>query len=139
MSQNPRRVPPTLEVIDPVQEGTPRTINPLGSPVLHVGTTSVYQESQITMDRPDSYHIPETNQVRTSRDGKSRMQFAAGQRVPIRVAYDYGLVDETGATLARPEDEKAAVAENDEPVSFRSEGAAPENRAEPAPENRKKK
>lgn len=139
MSQNPRRVPPTLEAIDPLQEGAPRTINPIGSPVLHVGTTSVYQESQITMDRSERYHIPETNQVRTSRDGKSRMQFAAGQRVPLRVAYNYGLVDETGAVLARPKDEKPAVADNDAPIDFRSEGAAPENRAEPAPDNRKKK
>lgn len=139
MTQNPQRVPLTLEAVDLLQEGAPRTINPIGSPVLHVGTTSVYQESQITMDRSDRYHIVETSEVRESRDGKSRMQFAAGTRVPIRVAYDYGLVDETGAVLARPEDEKPAIAENDAPIDFRSEGAAPENRAEPAPDNRKKK
>lgn len=137
--QSPGRVHPTLELIDPLQEGAPRTINPIGSPPLHVGTVAAYRETQITMDRPDTYHIVKTSEVRESRDGKSRMQFAEGTRVPLAVAYDYGLVDDASTAMARPEDEKAAVAENDEPVTFRSEGAAPENRMEPAPSNRSKK
>lgn len=139
MTQNPDRVPPALEVIDPHQEGTLRTIHPIGSPVLHVGTVAAYLDGGIRMDRPDTYHIVKTSEVLTSRDGKSRRQFAEGTKVSLATAYDYGLVDDAGVALVRPEDEKPDVADNDDIVTFRSEGAAPENRMEPAPENRKKK
>ncbi len=129
-----------LELIDPLQEGTPRTINPIGTPVLHVGTVAAYQERGFTMDNDSNFYIVETTEVRESRDGKTRTQFAAGTRVPLHVAYNYGLVDEAGVAVARPEDEKPDIAENDEPVfNQRAEKAAPENRMEAAPQNRSKK
>lgn len=137
---NPARVPPALDAIDPLQEGTPRTIHPIGTPALHVGTVAAYQERGSTMDNDSKFHVITTSEVRESRDGKTRTQFAAGTRVPLAVAYDYGLVDEYGVALARPEDEKPDVAENDDPVFVqRAEKAAPENRMEAAPQNRSKK
>lgn len=137
---NPGRVPPVLDAIDPLQEGTPRTINPIGTSVLHVGTVAAYQERGISMDNDSKFHIVKTSEVRESRDGKTRTQFAAGTRVPLAVAYDYGLVDEAGVAVARPEDEKPDIAENDDPVfAQRAERAAPENRMEAAPDNRKAK
>lgn len=128
-----------MELIDPIQEGTPRTIHPIGTPALHVGTVAAYQQRGITMDNDSKFHVVKISEVRESRDGKTRIQFAEGTRVPLHTAYEYGLVDESGVATARPEDEKPDIADNDEPVSFRAEGSAPENRMEAAPANRKAK
>jgi hypothetical protein len=131
---DPRPAPSTLELIDPVQEGAPRLIHPIGAPALHVGSPLVYEEHR-PMDRPESYHIVEKSEVRPSRNGKTSMQFAEGTKVPIHVAYEYGLVGDPVIVSARPEGETTATA-NDDPVFIRDQGAAPENRMEPAPENR---
>lgn len=88
------------------------------------------------MDRPESYHIVKTSEIKQSRNGTSFMQFAEGTQVPLHVAYEYGLVEDAAVVSARPEGETPATA-NDDPVFTRSEGAAPENRMEPAPANRK--
>lgn len=92
------------------------------------------------MDRPEEYHVVETSEIRETKDGTSRMQFAAGTRVPLSTAAEYGLVESAPVLVVR--EEKPDVAENDEPVDFgqRSEQTAPENRAEgAAPQNRGRK
>lgn len=130
---DPGSVPPPIAESEP-QAGAPRTIHPIGSPALRVGRPVIRRIT--TMDRPTEYHIVTTSEVRQSRSGKSAMQFAAGTKVPLHVAYEYGLIDAPQAVSARPEGEEPATAPNDDPVFERSEGAAPENRMEPALENR---
>lgn len=131
----PRHALSTLELIDPVQEGAPRTIHPIGEPPLHVGSPRIYEEHR-PMDRPETYYIVKQSEIRRSRNGTSSMQFAEGTKVPIHVAYEYGLVDDPRVLTVRPEDEKPATA-SDEPVFTRAERAAPENRMEATPDNRK--
>ena len=132
---DPGSVPPPIAVSEP-QLGAPRTIHPIGTAPLRVGRPILRRDST-TMDRPTEYHIVKTSEVRQSRSGRSSMQFAEGTKVPLHVAYEYGLIDELQLISARPEGEEPAVAPNDDPVfDQRSEGAAPENRMEPAPENR---
>lgn len=127
--------PSTLERFDPVQEGAPRTIHPIGEPEpIRVGSPRVYQE-QRPMDRPDTYHIVKKSVIKQSRNGKSSMQFAEGTKVPAHVAYEYGLIGDEPTLTVRTDEEAPATAPDD-PVFTRAEGAAPENRMETAPQNR---
>lgn len=137
---DPQRDPSALIKLEPMQEGELRLIHPIGQEPIVVGSWLHSTEDNLTMrytNDDDNYVVTESI-VGTSRDGKSRRRFAAGSCIPKADAYEFGLIGDQPRFGARPDGETDATGA-DEPIVYseRSEGAAPENRMDPAPENRK--
>jgi hypothetical protein len=118
--KNPARVPPPVVAAEPRQEGAPRTIHPIGSPPLPVGSEAARQEQArrgvISMDtsrlRGQAFVVEadETREYTDERGHTHRRRFRKGDRIGLGLAHQFGLVDAPGAGLARPTDEKPDVA-----------------------------
>lgn len=119
--KNPASAAARVALAEPIQEGTPRTVHPIGAPTLPVGSERARQDQQQrsvigmrTLGDGTTYKV-ETTEVKTSLDGKERRRFAAGSVIGLGVARRFGFLDAAGAGLARPGDEQPDVAPTDEP------------------------
>lgn len=136
---NPRRVPPSVEAAEPIQEGLPRTIHPIGAPAQRVGSELARTEQAMqplnTFPGTDEEFITvEEDTTRLSENGKDSIEFRKGQRVHKSVAARFGLSDQADAGLARGADERPDIAHsgdgNDSGAKtpgHRSQGGAPQN------------
>lgn len=112
---NPSRVPPPVEAVEPVQEGTPRVIHPIGGAAQRVGSVAAYQEQAMQPlnafpDQGELYVTIEQDVTLLSTDGKDSISFVAGQKVHKSQAVRFGLVDEYVTVPARVLEERPAVA-----------------------------
>lgn len=112
---NPGRVPPAVEAVEPVQEGTPRVIHPVGGAAQRVGSVAAYQEQAMQPlnafpEQGDMYVTIEQDVTLLSDDKKDSISFVAGQKVHKSQAVRFGLVDDYRTILARPGDERPDVA-----------------------------
>lgn len=132
---NPQRVPSTLTAIDGPQEGEPRVIHPITILVGRHDRTQTTMNTYVNAD-PQYFEVPEDGTFQN--DQGDPFQYAKGDRLPLSVAVRFpdfrDHIDdaEAGLQLARPVGEVPDVG----PAEKRAMASAPENRMEPAPENR---
>lgn len=120
---NPERVPLTLTRIDGPQEGEPRVIHPVA---VLVGRQDATRETMNTYQDANAglFEVPEDGTFQD--DGGNPFQYFKGDRLPYMVARRFEAfrshIDEGGVVPGL--------------TDARALPGAPENRMEPAPENR---
>lgn len=131
---NPSRVHPLLDAIDQPQAGLPRVIHPIGMRVgqpdtgviiveTHEGYIDIKEDATYVNDAGDPFFFPAGH----------KLSPAEASRFPDLVKQvDGGLI--VVAVSARPEGEVPDLAPTE--LARRGLPSAPENRMEPAPENR---